>query len=311
MDPYAALGLTKAATAAEIKKAYRKLVRDSHPDLHPDDPKAEARFKAINAAHELLKDPATRARYDAGEIDEAGAERAGRSFYRDYAEAPDHPYRPRGGFEDFGDASDIFAEMLRQRRGPAQGGPFGFGFGAAGQDVHYTLDVSFMDAARGAKARIALPVGGELEVQIPEGLRDGQTLRLRGRGNPGFAGGQPGDALVTVRVRDHPVFQRDGDDILMILPITIDEAILGSKVAAPTIGGTVNVTIPKGATSGQVLRLRGRGIGRKGGKAGDQLIELRIAMPPRVDTELQDFMEIWRRENAYNPRDTLFGGMSE
>ena len=150
-DPYATLGLTKTATPAEIKKAYRKLVRSSHPDLHPDDPKAEARYKLVNAANDLLGDPEKRARFDAGEIDDTGAERPPRNFYRDYAETADHPYQPRRGFQDFGDPADIFAEILRQRGGASQGSGFDDRFAAAGQDLRFTLDVPFLDAARGTK----------------------------------------------------------------------------------------------------------------------------------------------------------------
>jgi DnaJ-class molecular chaperone len=311
-DPYAALGLTKTASAAEIKKAYRKLVRSSHPDLHPDDPKAEARFKLVNAAYDLLGDPQKRARFDAGEIDEAGTERPPRNFYRDYAETDDHPYQPRWGFQDFGDPGDIFAEILRQRGGgssPRAG--FGDRFVATGQDLHFSLDVPFLDAARGTKTRLTLPDGRELEVQIPSGLQDDQTLRLRGKGGPGMGGGPAGDAYVTIRVLAHPLFRRDGDDIVMTLPISIDEAILGGKVTVPTIAGPVSVSVPVGATSGQTLRLRGRGIAKAAGKPGDQRIELRVAMPPKADADLQAFIAEWRKSNAYDPRKDLFKGVPE
>ena len=322
-DPYAALGLTKTATAADIKKAYRKLVRTSHPDLHPDDPKAEGRFKAITAAHDLLKDPATRARFDAGEIDASGAERppertagqGGRTFYRDYADAPGQPYPQGQRFEDFGDPADIFAHILRQRAqsGSGQRGPFGDSdFSAPGQDLRFSLEVPFLEAVRGSKTRITLPGGESLDVQIPKGLNDGQTLRLRGRGGPGYGGGPAGDALVTVSVRPHPVFRREGDDIVLTLPISMDEAILGGKVAVPTIDGPVSLTIPKGATSGQTLRLRGRGVHpARAAKAGDQRVELRIATPPEIDASLQAFMEDWRKTHRYDPRKAAFEGMPE
>ncbi len=299
-DPYAALGLTKSATAAEIKSAYRKLVRTSHPDLHPDDAGAEARFKAVSAAYDLLKDPDTRARFDAGEIDASGAERPHRTFYRDHAEAPGQGFGQGSGFGDFDDPADIFAHILRQRG--RSGDP---GFAQPGPDVRYMLNVPFLDAVRGAKTRITLPEGGNLEVQIPKGMRDGQTLRLRGRGGQGYGGAPPGDAFVTVQVNAHPVFRRDGDDIAITLPITIDEAILGGKVSAPTIDGPVSVTIPKGASSGQILRLRGRGVGRPDGHAGDALIELRIVAPPVADTALSDFLREWRKTHAHDPRKAM------
>lgn len=305
MDPYEALGLTKSATADEIKKAYRKLVRTSHPDLHPEDAEAEARFKAISAAYDLLKDHETRARFDAGEIDAAGAERPQRQYYRDFAEAPNNPYQRGRGFAAEGDPADIFAEILRQRtRGGDYSGQREYhDFTAPGADFRYALDVPFLDAARGGEMRITLPEGSGLAVKIPKGARDGQTLRLRGKGGPGYGGGPVGDALITLSVRAHPVFRREQDDILLTLPITIDEAVLGAKVTVPTIGGPVNLGIPKGTSSGRVLRLRGRGVVRKeGGTAGDQLVELRIVVPPEIDDALRNFLTEWRGTHAHNPR---------
>ncbi|OSP56128.1 DnaJ C-terminal domain-containing protein [Pseudoruegeria sp. SK021] len=325
-DPYAALGLTKSASAEDIKKAHRKLVRSSHPDLHPDDPNAEARFKAVSSAYDLLKDPETRAKFDAGEIDASGAERhdrAGAGYYRDYAGRGQGGARAGagGGFAGFdGDPGDIFAEMLRQRAGAGGGGQSGFGgfgsgfgggggsFRSAGTDARYSLTVGFLDAVRGTKVPITLPDGNALEVTIPAGTQDGQTLRLRGKGGAGMGGGPNGDALVSLTLRPHPVFRRDGDDILMTLPITLDEAVLGGKVAVPTIDGRVNVTIPKGANSGQQLRLRDRGVAGKGGTRGAQKIELRIVTPAEIDPELAEFMERWRTDHAYDPRKDLFEG---
>jgi DnaJ-class molecular chaperone len=311
-DPYAALGLTRTATAADIKKAYRKLVRTSHPDLHPDDAGAEARFKAVTAAHDLLKDPATRARFDAGEIDATGAERPPRTYYRDHADGSGQDFGEgfgqRRGFEDFGDPSDIFAHILRQRSRPASGDA---GFVQAGPDLRYTLKVPFLDAVLGARTRITLPEGGNLEVQIPKGMVDGQTLRLRGRGGAGYGGGPAGDALVTVQVAPHPVFRREGDDILIVLPITIDEAVLGGKVTAPTIDGPVSVTIPKCASSGRILRLRGRGVTRADGKSGDVLIELRIVAPPVVDAGLAEYLTEWRKTHADDPRTMMMQEVPE
>jgi DnaJ-class molecular chaperone len=317
-DPYATLGVKKTATTEEIKKAYRKLVRTSHPDLHPDDPGAEARFKAISSAYDLLKDPETRARFDAGEIDATGAERPQRRYYRDFAESPGHAYQPGRGFETRGDAEEIFAEFLR-RHARGGGGPFASGFGtqdfggheftAPGPDARYALEVPFLDAVRGAKTRITLPEGGNLEVKIPPGTRDGQTLRLRGKGGAGHGGGPPGDALITVHVAPHPLFRREGDDIHITVPITLDEAVLGGKVTVPTIEGPVSLSVPAGASSGRVLRLRGRGVKRKGAKgAGDQHVELKIVAPPKIDDDLRAFFEEWRKTNAHDPRKGLFEG---
>jgi DnaJ-class molecular chaperone len=314
-DPYETLGLTRTATAADIKKAYRKLARSSHPDLHLDDAGAEARFKAISAAYDLLKDPATRARFDAGEIDAAGSERPPRQYYRDFAEAPDNPYQQsrgfRSAFDGQGDPADIFAEMLRQRGGRAQSGFPGQdfsdrGFVAKGADLRYALEVPFLDAARGAEMRLTLGDTNDMSVKIPAGAQDGQTLRLRGKGGPGYGGGPPGDALITLSVRPHPVFRREGDDILLTLPITIDEAILGGKVTAPTITGPVSLTIPAGASSGRIMRLRGRGVTRAGQKTGgDQLVDLMIVAPPVIDESLRDFLAEWRKSQSHDPRATL------
>ncbi|SMY09114.1 DnaJ C-terminal domain-containing protein [Flavimaricola marinus] len=305
-DPYAALGLTKSASAEDIKKAYRKLVRTSHPDLHPDDAGAEARFKEISLAYDLLKDPDTRARFDAGEIDAQGAERPQRQYYRDFSDTPDNAYHGRAGFDRSEDPADIFAEILRNRARQG-GGEYGErGFRAAGPDVRYSLEVPFLDAARGTETKITLPDGQSLAVRIPRGTEDGQTLRLRGKGEAGFGGGSPGDAYITILVRPHPVFRRDGDDILITLPITIDEAVLGGKVTTPTIDGPVGLTIPAGASSGRVLRLRGRGIERAGQKAkGDQKVELTIIAPPEPDDALRDFLSEWRKTHTFDPRAEL------
>lgn len=315
-DPYAALGLTKTATAEDIKKAHRKLVKSSHPDLNPDDAGAEARFKAISAAYDLLKDPATRARFDAGEIDASGAEKPERRYYRDFADAPGNAYQRGRGFEGQaseggGDPADLFAEMLRQQGRRGRHGFSSFGeesFPMPGQDLHFRLEVSFLDAVQGAKTKITLPDSGDVEVHIPKLVADGQTLRLRGKGMPGPGGGPPGDALITITIRPHAIFRREGDDIHVTLPITLDEAVLGAKVQVPTIDGPVAVTIPKGASSGRVLRLRGRGVTPGGAKAGDQLVELRIVLPPSVDDALSAFMEGWRKTNPYDPRKGLFEG---
>jgi len=302
-DPYKVLGLSKSASDADIKKAYRKLARTHHPDLNPGDTTAEEKFKAASAAYDLLKDPETRARYDRGEIDASGTEQQpGRKFYRDYAQQPGHGYDSSQGYADMGDMSDIFADILRQRGQSAHGRQGQGGFDARGTDARFMLDVDFMEAVKGGKKRISLPGGDNLEVTIPQGVVDGQTIRLRGKGGEGHGKGPRGDAYVKISVGDHRFFDRVGDDILVILPITIDEAMLGGKVATPTINGSVNLTIPAGASSGQTLRLRGRGVTRAGKPAGDQRVELRIVAPPKVDAELQEFLQEWRKKNSYDPR---------
>ena len=311
-DPYAALGLKKTATDAEIKKAYRKIVKTSHPDINPDDAGAEARFKAAAAAYDLLKDPEQRARFDRGEIDASGQERPEHHFYKQYAGAEGNPYRGGQSFEDYDDLSDFFDEYLRGRgaagfdhAGGGAGAGAGFGgreFHAHGADRQYRLEVPFLDSVLGATTRITLPDGKSLEVKIPRGIKDGQTIRLRGKGSPGIGKGQPGDALITISVAEHPTFRREGNDIRVTLPISIDEAVLGAKVEVPTVTGKVKVTIPRGASSGQVLRLKGKGVLPAKGARGDQLVELKLVMPPDVDAKLEACMREWRKSHRYDPR---------
>jgi len=301
-DPYSVLGVSKDASAAEIKKAYRRIAKDCHPDLKPGDAKAEARFKAAAAAYDLLKDPETRAKFDRGEIDASGQERPQQQYYREYAETAGNPYRAGGGFQD-DDMSDIFAQFFGNRGNGGFSGGRTREFHAPGHNVNYSLQISFLDAVFGATQKLTLPSGDRIELKIPAGITDGQTIRLRGKGAPGYGEGPPGDALVTIRVAEHPVFKREGDDIRITLPITIDEAVLGGKVPAPTIDGRVNVNVPEGTSSGKTLRLRGKGVRKRGSdKRGDQLIELSVVMPEKIDDELKQFMQNWRKSHSYDPR---------
>ncbi|MBV0893005.1 DnaJ domain-containing protein [Paracoccus sp. Z118] len=307
-DPYAALGVAKTASDAEIKKAYRRIAKTDHPDLNSD-PAAQDRFKAAAAAYDLLKDPEQRARFDRGEIDAQGQERPQRRYYRDFAEAGDNPYTgPHRGQANYGDFSDVFEDLFGGRaeaRAGRAGGRWSGGAGSfdmRGADHRYNLEVDFMTAARGGTTRITLPDGHALDVQIPAGTRDGQTIRLRGKGGPGMGNGQPGDALLTISVADDPDWRRNGDDIETTLAISLDEAVLGGKVEAQTIDGPVMLTVPKGASGGQRLRLRGRGLKRANGTRGDHHVELKIVMPPRIDDELAQFITRWREDHAYDPR---------
>ena len=294
-DPYEVLGVAKAASADDIKKAYRKLVKQLHPDLHPGDHKAADRFKDVASAYDIVGDEAKRAKFDKGEIDAAGQERPQQRFYREYANhGGARHYQSNAGFEDLGDVSDLFSDLFGQA--PAAGANM------RGRNVHYRLEVDFLTAAVGGQQRITLPDGKQLGVTIPEGVADGQTLRLKGLGHPGRGSGPVGDALIEIHVRPHASFERKGDDVASELPITIDEAVLGAKVEAPAISGRVMVTIPKGASSGQTLRLKGKGLKGKRGVVGDQLIRLKIVMPKAIDEELETFMKAWRERHAYNPR---------
>jgi DnaJ-class molecular chaperone len=295
-DPYAVLGVAKTATADEIKSAYRKLVKKLHPDLHPGDKKAADRFKEVASAYDIVGDADKRAQFDKGEIDEQGHERPQQRYYRDFADQGGaRHYQSAGGFADFDDVSDLFADFFA-RGAAAQAGP------AHGANVHYRLEIDFLTAATGGQQRITLPDGKQLAVTIPEGVHDGQTLRLKGLGHPGRGDAPAGDALIEIHVRPHPQFERKGDDVVSDLAIGLDESVLGTKVEAPTVSGRVMVTIPKGASSGQTLRLKGKGIKGKGGAPGDHLIRLKIVLPKTIDDELAAFMQSWRDKHAYDPR---------
>jgi DnaJ-class molecular chaperone len=296
-DPYQILGVAKTATDEEIRKAYRKLAKEHHPDLNPGNKQAEARFKDISVAYTLLSDPEKRRAYDAGEVDASGQPQAERRFYRDYAGAG-------GGFryehaEDFGDLGDIFADLMRGRRGPSGGGAETH-FRMRGGDVHYTLPVDFLEAVNGGKKRVDMPDGKTLDIAIPAGVEEGQTLRLKGQGSPGLGGGPAGDALITVTVRPHPVFRREGNDIKSVLPITLNEALSGGSVQVDTITGPVSVKIPKHSNTGRILRLRGKGV--QGRAKGDHLVELQVTMPPHPDAGLEKAISEWESQHPYNPR---------
>jgi DnaJ-class molecular chaperone len=296
--PYEVLGVKPDASADEIRKVYRKLAKQFHPDLNPGKPEAEARFKSISAAYDLLSDPEKRARYDRGEIDESGAERPPREYYRGHAEgAQGWRYQPEGE-TDLSDLEDLFAAFGsagRRRRGSA-----GEVFTARGGDRHFTLTVDFVTAATGGKQRLSLAPEEWLDVTIPAGIEDGQVLRLRGKGGPGFGGGAAGDALIEVRVAPHPLFRRDGDNILLELPVSLAEAVLGARVTVPTVTGPVTMTIPKGSDAGRQLRLRGKGIQRK--SPGDEIVTLKVVIGHSGDSELAAFLKKWGPQYPFDPR---------
>ena len=301
-NPYETLGVAPNASQDDIRKAYRKAAKETHPDLNPGKPEAENRFKEINSAYDIVGDADKRKRYDAGEIDETGAERQPeRHFYREYAEAdPSTRYGRRGASAreranvgaDFD--YDIFADLFRGREGGNIRMP--------PQDVRYALAVDFLDAVNGTHTVVAMPDGKTLDITIPAGIDDGQVLRLRGQGLPG-SDGKPGDAYVEISVRPHSGFKREGYDILSRLPISLGEALNGASVQVETVDGAVDVKVPKGAKEGTKLRLRGKGVSRENADGrGDQLIEIHIVPPEGADEALAQFMADWEKTHPQNPR---------
>jgi DnaJ-class molecular chaperone len=311
-DPYTVLGVAKDAKDDDIQKAFRKQAKKFHPDLNPGDKKAEDKFKELNAAYDILGDTAKRARFDRGEIDANGTERAnpfaggGGGFRGGFNPGRGPGGGPQGGATfSFDDLSDLFGGAFGG--GGRGGGPFGQGARGPvqGEDARFNLEVDLLDAVRGAKKRLTMPNGKSLDVNIPSGISDGQTIRLKGQGHPGPTGAA-GDALIEVKIGEHPLYKRDGHDIRIELPITLQEAVLGAKVEVPTIHGPVTVSVPKGANSGRTLRLKGKGIAAgKSGTPGDQYVKLVVTLPPGNNAELEKFVESWGEKNAYDPRADL------
>jgi DnaJ-class molecular chaperone len=294
-DPYQTLGVKKDASQDEIQKAYRRLAKKLHPDLNPGNKQAEEQFKEVSQAYDLLGDADKRARFDRGEIDASGAERPRQRYYRDFAEGASS-YSTDSGFADFG-ADDFLSEIFgRQARGNVR---------MRGQDVHYRLPLGFLDAINGGKQQLTLPDGSVLDVTIPPGTRDGQVLRLRGKGRPGIGGGPAGDALIEIEVRPHHIFTRKGDDIHVELPISLREAVLGGKVSVPTPSGAVTMTVPKWSNTGTVLRLKGQGVPKRGGGRGDEYVALKVMLPERPDPELEKFVSQWVPADAHGPRQAM------
>jgi DnaJ-class molecular chaperone len=294
-DPYDVIGVPRKASQEEIKKAYRKLAKKLHPDLNPGNKAVEQQFKEVSAAYDLLSDPEKRARFDRGEIDASGAERPERAYYRTYAQGREGAKYQEFGPDDEGFADDLFANLFGQRRG-------GRTMRLRGADVTYVAPVDFTEAALGARKRLTLTDGKTLDVTIPPGTEDGQTLRLKGQGMPGTNGGPAGDAFIEVRVAPHPLFTREGNDVHIELPVSLPEAALGASVNVQTIDGTVALKVPPGSNTGTVLRLRGKGIPDRAGQRGDQYVRLKVLLPERIDPELKEFLEQWSARHPYDVR---------
>lgn len=295
-DPYQILGVKRGDADTAIRDAYRKLAKKHHPDLNPGKPEAAERFKKIAVAYDLLSDTDKRARFDRGEIDASGAERApARPSYRDFTDDSGRAgYRADPGFATE-DLEGVFAQAFGHR---ARAGKRAAG--GRGADARYGLTVSFVEAAAGAVRRIVLPDGRTLDVNIPAGTLDGQSLRLRGQGSPGIGAAPAGDALIEIGIAPHPFFRREGLDVLLDLPVTVQEAVVGASIEVPTIRGAVKLSIPAGSGSGTRLRLKDRGIG-----GGHQYVVLRVVVPAGLEPALAAFLKTWTPDRAFDPRAEL------
>lgn len=307
-DPYSELGVARGAGADDIRKAFRKLAKQLHPDKNPGDKAAEDRFKRVTGAFDILGDVEKKAKFDRGEIDADGRDtmrgfggggRPGAGGFQG------NPFGggQRGGFSssfEGADFEDILGSMFGG--GGRGGGRGGAGpFNTRGGDVRAKLEIDLEEAIRGGPKRIAFSDGRTLDVTIPKGAYEGQVLRLKGQGQPGRAGA--GDALVELAIRPHLLYRREGADLHMDLPISVPDAVLGAKVAAPTPEGAVTLTVPKGSSSGAVLRLKGRGgSDPQTGRRGDLLAKLMIVLPEAVDADLERFAEKWRKDRPYSPK---------
>jgi DnaJ-class molecular chaperone len=331
-DPYDVLGVDRSASEADIKRAYRKLAKQYHPDRHAGDKKAQAKFAEINAAYEIVGDKEKRQKFDRGEIDAEGKPR-----FQGFG-----PGGPGGGFENvdpsafegifsaFGrggqggtrtfrftrgpggartfesSGPEVEEELLRSVFGGFGGRPGGGPAGAPGADVRAEVSVTLEDIAAGKKPKVTLPTGKTVALSLPKPVTDGQVIRLQGQGQPSLSGGAPGDALVTVRLVPHLLFKVEGADLRLDLPVSLDEAVLGAKIPVPTLSGRVQVTVPPHSSSGRVLRLKGKGLPKQSG-AGDLLVTPRIVLPEGTDGELEALMRRWREEKRPSPRGPTFG----
>lgn len=291
-DLYQVLGITKTASEAEIKSAYRKLARKYHPDLNKDDKNAAEKFKEISNAYDILGNAEKRKKYDNNEIDADGKPTGFGAGFGGSSGSYGFNGNPFGGGTGFGSAqgfdfSSIFGEDIFSQFTGGRGGSRSAT--RKGSDISYNMRVDFLDAAKGAEKQVNLG-DKNINVKIPAGSQSGQTLRLKGLGNPGINGGASGDALITLNVADHPYFQRDNLNIMLTLPISLKEAIKGAKITVPTINGKVAVKVPSYSSSGEKLRLKGQGIKDKS-STGDEIITLQIILPKDKTSVLDELAE--------------------
>lgn len=310
-DPYIVLGVGRQASQDEIRSAYRKQAKQYHPDRNPGDKAAEDKFKVATAAFEIIGDEAKRKRFDRGEIDADGNERSvfgqgtGPFGGVDPAEAAERfARRARRGREDTGGEafSDIFSDFFGRGEPGGRSAPRA----QKGRDVRTQLSVPFLEAANGAQKRVTLPGGDTVNVTIPEGLRDGQTLRLRGKGQAGLRGGPDGDLFVEVTVMPDPRFDAHGDDVTIEVDLPLKAAVLGGKLEVPTLSGRATIKIPPNTSSGKGFRLREKGLKKSKGQGyGDLYARVRVMLPKASDAELEDFMKHWSPKEARDDADDL------
>lgn len=315
-DPYDVLGVSKTASADEIKKAFRKLAKKYHPDQNKNDPKAKEKFAEANSAYEIVGDTEKRGQFDRGEIGADGKPRGFEGFgaggpggFRRQAGpgGAEHFEFNFGGGSPFGggagggfNAGDIFSDLFGGGRGRGRGGP-----PPKGEDFTATVLAPLDEVAKAGKVNVVLPTGRMVEVKIPRGVEDGQQIRLRGQGQPSAYGGEPGDAIVTLKFAQHPLFKVEGRDLRLDLPVTLYEAALGGPIDVPTLEGRVEMSIPPNSSSGRTLRLRGKGLEGKGGQRGDLYVSLKIVLPEKQDPEFEALMRRWRESAPYEPRRKL------
>jgi len=307
-DPYLELGVSRTASAAEIRKAFHKLAKQHHPDANKGDKKSEERFKQVSAAFDIIGDAEKKKKFDAGEIDVDGRETGRGGFGGGGSPFGGGFNRGGGGFQRGGagegpeiDINDLFGDILGRNRGAGAGsGGFGGGFSPKGADVRARLDIDLEEAIKGGKKRVAFSDGRTIDVTIPAGAQEGQTLRLKGQGSPG-RGGQ-GDALIELAIKPHPIYRPENGALVMDLPVSVPDAVLGGKVEAPTPDGPVTLTVPKGANTGAKLRLKGRGLADAKGVRGDLFARLVVTLPDTPDAELEKFAEAWRKDRPYSPK---------